>query len=122
DDPRSPGPKREYDAATGTLALARHLDAGQRAFQMATQIALLANRETVDAIADEGGLAPQSAALARVGLANYFAGALLLPYTRFLDAAEELRYGSDLLSVQYAVGLETVCRQLSSRRRPGRAG
>src|SRR5699024_4904049 len=91
-------------------------------FQMATQIALLAQREAIDAIADEGDLAPQSAALARVGLANYFAGALLLPYTRFLDAAEELRYDIDLLSVQFEVGFETVCHRLSTLQRPGRRG
>ncbi|QDQ99080.1 short-chain fatty acyl-CoA regulator family protein [Tomitella fengzijianii] len=122
DDPRSPGPKREYDAAAGVLFLARRLDAGQRAFQMATQIALLTRRAVIDAIADASGLAPQSAALARVGLANYFAGALLLPYTRFLDAAEELRYDIDLLSVKFEVGFETVCHRLSTLQRPGQRG
>ncbi|MDN5759379.1 MAG: short-chain fatty acyl-CoA regulator family protein [Tomitella sp.] len=122
DDPREPGPKRAFDAQARVLTLARRLSAGQRAFQMATQLALLTQRQAIDDIADDAALSTQSTALARGGLANYFAGALLLPYTRFLEAAEELRYDIDLLSVQFEVGFETVCHRLSTLQRPGQRG
>ena len=39
----------------------------------------------------------ESRGLARIGLANYFAGALILPYRSFASAAESLRYDIDLL-------------------------
>ena len=38
----------------------------------------------------------EARALARVGLANYYAGALVMPYRRFLDAAE----AQDLSQIQ----------------------
>jgi predicted transcriptional regulator len=61
-------------------------------------------------------------ALARIGLANYFAGALLLPYQRFLDAAETFRYDIDRLRRRYEVGFETVCHRLSTLQRPSARG
>jgi predicted transcriptional regulator len=60
--------------------------------------------------------------LARVGLANYFAGALLLPYDLFQEAAEQLRYDIDLLGQRFGVGFETVCHRLSTLQRPGAPG
>ncbi|KAF1048369.1 MAG: HTH-type transcriptional regulator PrpR [Xylophilus sp.] len=63
-----------------------------------------------------------SRALARIGLANYFAGALLLPYGAFLRAAEALRYDIDLLGQQFGVGFETVCHRLSTLQRPEAPG
>ncbi|MET4609862.1 putative transcriptional regulator [Rhodococcus sp. PvR044] len=59
----------------------------------------------------------QSAALAPIGLAHYFAGALILPYSQFLDSAESLRYEIDLLSLKFEVGFETICHRLSTLQR-----
>jgi len=53
------------------------------------------------------------------GLANYFAGALVLPYLPFLEAAEGLRYDIDLLVRRFHVGFETVAHRLSTLQRPG---
>lgn len=55
--------------------------------------------------------------LARLGLANYFAGALLLPYGAFLAAAQALRYDIELLQQRFGVGFETVCHRLSTLQR-----
>lgn len=122
-EPDTPGPRRSFDRDSRVLTLARRLDHGQRAFQIATQIALLTQSEVMDRIVgDSASLPTRSRELARVGLANYFAGALVLPYERFLRAAEDLRYDIDLLGVRFEVGFETVCHRLSTLQRPGRRG
>ncbi|MFT3714672.1 MAG: short-chain fatty acyl-CoA regulator family protein [Gordonia sp. (in: high G+C Gram-positive bacteria)] len=119
-----PGPKRRYDPATGRVELARRLTSGQRAFQLATQLALVSQQDLIDElIADAADRFTQgSLHVARTGLANYFAGALVLPYTQFAAAARELRYDIDLLSRDFEVGFETVCHRLSTLQRPGDRG
>lgn len=123
DLPGALGPKRSYDSSGSRLVLARRLTAGQRAYQIATQLAFLSYSTVIGRLVDQApDLTPQSRELARVGLANYFAGALLLPYNRFLEASESLRYDIDLLSLMFEVGFETVCHRLSTLQGPGRKG
>ncbi|WP_225783085.1 short-chain fatty acyl-CoA regulator family protein [Xenophilus sp. Marseille-Q4582] len=116
--------KRQFDPARRTLRLSASLDAAQQVFQLGTQLALVEHAGLIDALVDAPpfhGDEP-SRRLARVGLANYFAGALLLPYAPFLQAAERLRYDIDLLGQQFGVGFETVCHRLSTLQRPGAPG
>lgn len=116
-------PKRHYDTETRTLTLARRLRPGQRAFQIATTLGLLLYGAELDAVlAESPSLSGESRTLARIGLANYFAGALVLPYSRFLRSAEELRYDIDLLGLRFEVGFETVCHRLSTLQRQGQRG
>ncbi|MDG3009847.1 DUF2083 domain-containing protein [Rhodococcus sp. D2-41] len=123
DPPDCPGPKRHYDDADRTLTLSGHLSPGQRAFQMATQLAFLTQAATIERlIGSADRLSPGARELAKIGLANYFAGALLLPYNRFLDAAESLHYDIEMLALQFDVGFETVCHRLSTMQRPSRRG
>ena len=123
DPPDRPGPKRSFDEANRILTLSRHLTPGQRAFQIATQLAFLTQLATIDALVESAtGLGEGSRDLARIGLANYFAGALLLPYNPFLDAAERLHYDIEMLALQFEVGFETVCHRLSTMQRPTRRG
>ncbi|WP_372451653.1 short-chain fatty acyl-CoA regulator family protein [Glycomyces salinus] len=115
--------KRRFDAETGVLRLSPLLTPGQRAFQLATHLALAECDELIRAEADAADLSGDEArGLARLGLANYFAGALILPYGRFLRAAEELRYDIDLLARRFRVGYETVAHRLSTLQRPGARG
>lgn len=117
------GVQRKYDPATRTLRLWRRLRAGQQAFQMATQLAFLEQRELMDALVADGAFSNEEArSLAHIGLANYFAGALVLPYTPFLQLAERLRYDIDLLGRDFGVGFETVCHRLSTLQRPEARG
>ncbi|MFI1462058.1 short-chain fatty acyl-CoA regulator family protein [Nocardia carnea] len=123
DDPNRPGPKRLYDPGARLVLLARRLAPGQRAFQLATQLAFLTQGPALDAIlAGAEAMPAESRRLLRIGLANYFAGALILPYTLFREAAESLRYDIDLLSAQFEVGFETVCHRLSTLQRRGQRG
>lgn len=116
--------KRQYDPRSRTLRLSYTLDAGQQAFQMATQLGLMEAAALIDALTQTAPFAADlpTVRLARIGLANYFAGALLLPYGLFLRAAEALRYDIDLLGQRFAVGFETVCHRLSTLQRPSEPG
>lgn len=123
DEPDRLGPKRTYDPGGKVLTLARRLSPGQRAFQLATQLAFLTHGHVIEAIVSRADSLPErSRALARVGLANYFAGALILPYNTFLRAAETLHYDIDLLGAKFEVGFETVCHRLSTLQRPRHRG
>ncbi|RWR30844.1 XRE family transcriptional regulator [Sinirhodobacter populi] len=113
---------RHYDPAERILRLAGHLNPGQQAFQIATQLAFLEQEGVVTRLAEDPALSAEGRALLRIGLANYFAGALILPYHRFLDAAEELRYDIDLLARAFGVGFETTCHRLSTLQRPEARG
>ena len=119
----NPNSKRLFQADSKTLHLARWLHPGQRAFQLATQIALLTQTELIAGIiAGDDQLSDDARGVARVGLANYFAGALLLPYLRFLDASESVRYDIDQLTRRFEVGFETICHRLSTLQRPSARG
>src|SRR5690606_16237278 len=117
------GLHRRYDADNRVLHLSSHLRPGQQAFQIATQLAFLEMDEELQRLPGEAEFASDEArALARIGLANYFAGAVILPYGRFLEAAEQLRYDIERLGRQFGVGYETVCHRLSTLQRPGARG
>lgn len=117
------GIQRQFDPETRTLWLSRRLRPGQQAFQMATQLAFLEQRELMDDLVARGAFSSDEArSLAHIGLANYFAGALILPYAPFLQLAEQLRYDIDLLGRDFGVGFETVCHRLSTLQRPEARG
>lgn len=111
------------DADSRTLWLADHLLPGQQAFQMARRLAELELGEQLDALIDAAGFADdESRRLARVGFTNYYAGALVMPYTRFLASAEGLNYDIERLANLYGVGFEAVCHRLSTLQRPDAPG
>ena len=117
------GATRRYDPATKALYLARSLSRGQRAFQMATQLAFCRHGDELARLVEEGRFSsPAAARLARIGLANYYAGAVLMPYRRFLNEAERLGYDIDLLAQGFGASFETVCHRLSTLQRPGAPG
>jgi len=117
------GPQRLFRRADRILQLSSQLTPGQRAFQMATQIGMLEMDETIERLARTAALSSGEAhALTRIGLANHFAGALLMPYAAFLESAEALHYDIDRLASRFGVGFETVCHRLSTMQRPGASG
>ncbi|MFJ3174737.1 short-chain fatty acyl-CoA regulator family protein [Streptomyces roseus] len=108
-----------YDAGARVLHLSGRLRPGQQAFRMATQLALLEYGTELDRLAAEDF--PQGSpahGLARIGIANYFAAALILPYGAFHQAAEEFRYDIERLTDHFGIGYETVCHRLSTLQRP----
>jgi len=113
---------RSYDAATRTIALATDMDPGQQAFQLGVQLAFLENGPLIDSFTTADAFTTsQARSLARLGFANHFAGALVLPNRRFQEAAEALRYDLELLADRFGVGLETIGHRLSTMHHaPGR--
>ncbi|OLZ61938.1 Cro/Cl family transcriptional regulator [Streptomyces amritsarensis] len=108
-----------FDARARVLHLSGRLRPGQQAFRMATQLALLEYGAELDRLAAEDF--PQDSpahGLARIGIANYFAAALVLPYGTFHTTAEEFRYDIERLADHFGLGYETVCHRLSTLQRP----
>ncbi|MQA63926.1 MAG: ImmA/IrrE family metallo-endopeptidase [Actinophytocola sp.] len=113
------GEQHRYEPGTRTLRMAPSLRVGQQAFRMASQIALLEYPELISELADSWAFSgPAARSLARVGLAHYFAGALILPYQTFHATAENYRYDIERLCDHFGVGFETVCHRLSTLQRP----
>jgi predicted transcriptional regulator/transcriptional regulator with XRE-family HTH domain len=112
-----------YDPATKTLEISNRLSAGQQAFKMAAELAYLEFGDLIDSMAADGKFtSDESLTLARLGLANYFAAAAVLPYRQFRDAAENFRYDIERLSAFYSVSYETIGHRLSTLQRPSMRG
>ncbi len=109
---------RHFDTEAKILHIDTNAETGQQAFQLAIQIAHLEVGEHIRSITADARFSGEPARrLTGIGLASYFAGALILPYHRFLRAAEHLHYDIELLSEQFGVSFETVCHRLSTLQR-----
>ncbi|MBP2299340.1 helix-turn-helix domain-containing protein [Azospirillum picis] len=114
---------RSYDASTGTLRLSALLNGASRAFHMANQIALLEFGDVIDGLVEQAKFSSEDArSICRVGLANYFAGALVMPYRAFAAQARALRHDVEQLQSRFSASFEQVCHRLSTLQRPGARG
>src|SRR6202008_567827 len=62
------------------------------------------------------------AMLIRIGLLNYVAGAILMPYAGYLESAQELRHDMEALAARFGVSFEQACPRLSTLQRSGARG
>lgn len=112
-----------YDPKTKTLEFSNHLSLGQQVFKMAAELAYLEFGDLIDTLVEEGKFtSDESHTLARLGLANYFAAAAVLPYRQFHDVAENFRYDVERLSSFYSISYETIAHRLSTLQRPSMRG
>lgn len=117
------GYARRYDIHRRRLLLSETLDAESRLFAVAYQLALNEHADAVNAIADRAGAPDQpTRRLLRVSLTNYLAAAIVMPYARFLEAAESLGYDLALLTARFGVSAEQVAHRLTTLSRPGAKG
>ena len=112
-----------YDPATRRLEIGSHLSSGQQVFKMAAELAYLEFGGLIDKLVADGKFtSEESTTLARLGLANYFAAATVLPYGQFHEVAEKFRYDVERLSAFYSASYETVAHRLSTLQRPSMRG
>ena len=114
---------RRYELHGRRLLLSELLEMPGRTFQLAHQIALSGYRPLLDELVEASGLrGEETKRLCRVSLANYFAGAIMMPYEKFRAAAESLRYDIDILGQRFGASFEQVAHRLTTMQRPGSRG
>ncbi|WP_324806067.1 short-chain fatty acyl-CoA regulator family protein [Sphingomonas sp. LY29] len=117
------GISQQFDPDRRQLLLSSQLRAENRTFALAYQLALtefadvLTTMVAAAAPPDEG-----IAQLLHMSLANYAAGAIMMPYGRFLRACEEMRYSIDRLCGEFGANVEQVAHRFTTLGRPGARG
>lgn len=114
---------RAFDAEMGHLTIDPGQPAETRRFQLAHQLAALALKDEIAAVVESAELRnTASRQLLFVGLCNYAAGALLMPYRRFRNAARAVRHDIDRLAQAFGVSFEQACHRLSTLQREDARG
>ncbi len=114
---------RSYDAEMGHLTVDPGQPAESRRFQLAHQLAALALKDEISAVVEGARLnSAASRQLLFVGLCNYAAGALLMPYRRFRAEAREVRHDIDRLAQLFGTSFEQTCHRLSTLQRDDAKG
>ena len=105
------------------IVISSRAGAATQAFQLLHQVALIAQNELLEATLDLARFQSETArGIAKIGLANYFAGAALMPYRAFLEAAQETRHDLERLSDLFGASYEQVAHRLSTLQRVGAKG
>jgi XRE family transcriptional regulator, fatty acid utilization regulator len=114
---------RRYDLHRRQLFLSELLDAPGKLFQTAHHLGLVECRAEIDRVVQAAKLEDEQAGrLLRVNLANYFAAAIMMPYGRFLQAAESVGYDLELLAARFGASFEQVAHRLTTLQRPNARG
>ncbi|MGC3936245.1 helix-turn-helix domain-containing protein [Roseobacter sp. EG26] len=114
---------RHYDPATKQLSLARRAPPESQTFQLLLQVALVKQDALLEATLDLARFhSAEARAIAKIGLANYFAGAALMPYTVFHQKAHACRHDVEALAGDFGASIEQVAHRLSTLQRPGAKG
>lgn len=106
---------RYFDRHSKRINLSELLRQSGRRFQLAFQIGMLEQRALIDDIIKKANFPGREAeGLMRTSLANYFAAATLMPYSRFLKEAENTKYDIDLLSYRFGTSFEQTAHRLTT--------
>ncbi len=114
---------QHYDAERRTFMLSALLRPENRTFGLAYQLALLEFAPLIDRMVDSARPPDLgSRRLLHMSFANYAAGAIMMPYGRFLRAAEEHRYALDRLCGQFGANVEQIAHRITTLGRSGARG
>ncbi|MBB5517773.1 helix-turn-helix domain-containing protein [Amphiplicatus metriothermophilus] len=117
------GAWRRLNRHAGELSISESLDQASRSFHLALQLALVEQARTLDRLVNEAKFETDAGRrLARAALANYAAGAIMMPYRAFLDAARSLKYDVEALGRRFGASFEQVAHRLTTLQRPGAEG
>lgn len=118
-----PGQVHRLDLHARQLQLSEMLPGAARRFQIARQVGALEMRDEIETLVAGAGLAsPEARDLLREHIADYLAGALLLPYRRFLRACEATGYDLAVLQRRFAASFDQVAQRLTTLGRVGERG
>lgn len=114
---------RHFDREAGIVTLSDRATPETRNFQLLFQLAMLQQGKLLNATLDLARFQSETARdIALLGLANYFAGAAMMPYRPFLAAAQETRHDLERLATRFGASIEQVAHRLSTLQRPGAKG
>ncbi|MEQ1549107.1 MAG: short-chain fatty acyl-CoA regulator family protein, partial [Chakrabartia sp.] len=114
---------RSFDRVTKHLKISAALPADSRRFLLAHQFTALELADSISEISANADLRSEAARhLLSIGLANYAAGALVMPYTHFRETARTVRHDIDQLCQHFGVSFEQACHRLSTLQRPNERG
>ncbi len=114
---------QDFDAERRLFMISSQLRAENRTFALAYQLALVEFAPVIQRMVDEAAPPDDGIAqLLHMSLANYTAGAIMMPYGRFLASAEQLRYSIDRLCGEYGANVEQVAHRFTTLGRPGARG
>jgi XRE family transcriptional regulator, fatty acid utilization regulator len=112
-----------FDADRRLFLMTSQLRPENRTFALAYQLALVEFAGLLDRMVAEAAPPDEGVRqLLHMSLANYAAGAIMMPYGRFLASAEEYRYSIDRLCGEYGANVEQVAHRLTTLNRPGARG
>jgi len=118
-----PDSLRVYDRHRRQLLISEMLSQSGKNFQLAYAIGMLEKRRMIDrAMDDHKFKSGEAERLARVSLNNYFAGAMLMPYGRFIKTASTMQYDIEHLAQRFDTSFEQTCHRLTTLQRPGNKG
>jgi predicted transcriptional regulator/transcriptional regulator with XRE-family HTH domain len=116
-------PLRNYDPVYRILTIDPAQAPESRAFQLAHQLARIELADEIGVVLARASLPSMEATrLLTVGLANYAAGAILMPYEAFRAEARGVRHDIDRLRRRFSVSFEQACHRLSTLQRPDARG
>jgi predicted transcriptional regulator/DNA-binding XRE family transcriptional regulator len=114
---------QHYDPERRQFLLSSQLRAENRTFALAYQLALVEFAGVIDRmVADAAPPDEGVAQLLHMSLANYAAGAIMMPYGRFLAACEEMRYSIDRLGGEFGANVEQIAHRFTTLNRPAARG
>ncbi|MEM9232982.1 MAG: short-chain fatty acyl-CoA regulator family protein [Pseudomonadota bacterium] len=117
------GAVRRLDLHRRELALDDGLDGAGTQFQIALQLAYLELGEVIDSALTDGQLTDESSMrISRRALANYAAGAMLMPYEAFFREAERTGYDIEALSRHFGTSFEQTAHRLTTLQKPSAKG
>ena len=114
---------RRMDLHRKEIVIDESLDNASSTFQLALQVVYLDMMDIISGLLTGARFDTDSGEkLTRRALANYAAGAIMMPYRPFIRAAEKRAYDVEALGRQFGASFEQVAHRLTTLQKPGMEG
>jgi transcriptional regulator with XRE-family HTH domain len=117
------GASQSFDPRSRLLLISSLLRPENKSFGIAYQLSLLEFHPIIARLLDVARPPDQGARnLLHMSFANYAAGAIMMPYGKFLAAAERFRWSIDRLCAEFGANVEQVAHRFTTLGRQGARG